>query len=271
MSSPEPIVVEAVPAVPAHTGGSGLLPDYNGAAAAYWGLLAVAGALSLSLSIVALLALPAQDIWQIMVASMIAAVVGMFPLRIPKTKTSIAAGDIFIFLLLLLHGPYAAVIAALGVATNAVHAVPAPDVRLLADRLGESAARPRFQMQLLSLFGLLALILAAGGIYGLLAYAVTRRQREIGIRMALGAGRRNVLGLVISQGMRLVGTGIVLGIVAALALARLLRGLLFEVKPTDPLTLLTVILVLAVVALLACWLPARRASRVDPIIALRTE
>ncbi|HAV63287.1 MAG TPA: ABC transporter permease, partial [Verrucomicrobiales bacterium] len=152
-----------------------------------------------------------------------------------------------------------------------VPGLPAPDVRLLADRLGESAARPRFQMQLLSLFGLLALILAAGGIYGLLAYAVTRRQREIGIRMALGAGRRNVLGLVISQGMRLVGTGIVLGIVAALALARLLRGLLFEVKPTDPLTLLTVILVLAVVALLACWLPARRASRVDPIIAVRTE
>jgi putative ABC transport system permease protein len=136
---------------------------------------------------------------------------------------------------------------------------------------GDSVAQPRFQARLLNLCAGLALLLAACGIYGVLAYSVTQRQREIGIRMALGAPRNNVLGLVLRQGMRLTLLGVGLGVVAALALTKVLQNLLYEVRPTDPLTYAAVTLTLLLIALFACWLPARRAAKVDPMVALRSE
>ncbi len=149
--------------------------------------------------------------------------------------------------------------------------VPTPDVRLMTDRVSASVAQPRFQAGLLNLLGGIALLLAACGIYGVLAYNVTQRQREIGIRMALGAPRNNVLRLVLRQGMRLTLLGVGIGVLAALALTKVLQNLLYEVQPTDPLTYAAVTLLLLLIALLACWLPARRASRVDPMAALRSE
>ena len=112
---------------------------------------------------------------------------------------------------------------------------------------------------------------AALGLYGVLAYNVSQRTREIGIRMALGARRREVQGLIVGQGMRLTLVGVGFGLAAALALSRVLQTLLFEIKPTDPATFTAVAALLSLVAFLACWLPARRAARVDPMVALRTE
>lgn len=149
--------------------------------------------------------------------------------------------------------------------------VPAPSLQFMTDRVGASVAQPRFQAGLLNLFGAIALLLAAGGTYGVLAYAVTQRQREIGIRMALGAPRGNVVALVLRQGLKLVLAGVALGIVIAFAVTRVLRNLLFEVQPADPATYVVVVLLLMAVALCACWLPARRASRIDPMVALRAE
>jgi predicted permease len=145
------------------------------------------------------------------------------------------------------------------------------DVQTMAARVGESVAGRRFNMLLLGLFGALALTLAAVGIYGVIGYAVRRRTHELGVRMALGADRRDVLRLVVSSGMRLAGIGLGLGLIAALGLTRLMRRLLFEVSPTDPLALGLVSLTLAAVALLATWVPARRAARVHPMEALRHE
>ena len=149
--------------------------------------------------------------------------------------------------------------------------LPTPKIRLLTEHVGESMAQPRFQAGLLSLFGALALLLAACGIYGVLACVVTQRRREIGIRMALGAQRRNVLSLVIGQGLKLTLSGAALGVVAALALTRVVRSLLYGVSPTDPLTFAAVTATLLLVAVFACWLPARRAARVHPMEALRYE
>jgi len=149
--------------------------------------------------------------------------------------------------------------------------LPTPKIRLLAQYVGESVAQPRFQAGLLSLFGALALLLAAFGIYGVLAFSVVQRRREIGVRMALGAQKRNVLSLIIGQGLKLVLLGAVIGIGAALALTRVIQSLLYGVTPTDPLTFAVVSGLLVVVALLACWLPASRASRVEPMEALRYE
>jgi putative ABC transport system permease protein len=118
---------------------------------------------------------------------------------------------------------------------------------------------------------MLSLGLAAVGIYGVMAFLVTQRTREIGVRMALGAQKHDVLKLVVGKGMALAVTGIAIGVIASLALTRLMRSLLFEVTPTDWLTFVTGSVVLLIVALLACYIPARRATKVDPLIALRYE
>jgi ABC-type antimicrobial peptide transport system permease subunit len=141
----------------------------------------------------------------------------------------------------------------------------------LEDAVKNSIAAARMASTLTSLFGLTALMLAGIGLYGVMSYAVSRRTREIGIRMALGAERSEVLRLVIKQGLLLTGIGIALGLLAAVMLTRLLRSLLYEVGTTDPLTFGFVALLLAAVALLACYIPAQRATKVDPLVALRHE
>ena len=137
--------------------------------------------------------------------------------------------------------------------------------------LSTSVAPRRFNMLLLGIFAGVALVLAAVGLYGVMSYSVSWRTREIGIRMALGARRADVLRLVVRQGMTMTLIGLALGLVGAFSISRVLRGLLHGVSPTDPLTFVAVSIVLLAVALLACLVPARRATRVDPIIALRTE
>ena len=135
--------------------------------------------------------------------------------------------------------------------------------------LAEHAAQPRFYALCASIFGVVALLLAAFGLYAVLSYTVSQRRREMGIRMALGAGRGQVVRLVVAQGGALVTAGIVLGLLAAAAASRIVESLLFGVTPADPLTFMTVTAVLVGVALLACWFPARRAARIDPMDVLR--
>ena len=139
------------------------------------------------------------------------------------------------------------------------------------DVVSASLAQRRFTTQVVGLFGLLALFLAGIGIYGVMAYSVTQRTREIGIRLALGASTRSILSWLLRQGMRLTLIGVGIGLVCALALTRLLKGLLFGIAPTDLLTYAGLTVLLAVVALLACYIPARRATKVDPLVALRYE
>lgn len=143
--------------------------------------------------------------------------------------------------------------------------------RTLERVLSSSLDQRRFSLAMFGVFGLVALLIAAIGIYGVVAYSVAQRTHEIGIRMALGAQAGSVLGLVIRSGMVLTITGLAIGIVAALALTRLLTSMLYGITPTDPLTFGTVAVTLAMVALLACWIPARNATRVDPLVALRQE
>jgi len=138
------------------------------------------------------------------------------------------------------------------------------------DRLIEkSVATPRSASLLLLGFGALALILGAVGTYGLVAYGVARRTREIAVRLAVGAAPKNVIGMVVKDGARLAGTGIVFGLVAAFGLTRLMRGLLFETAPVDAVAFAAAPLVLGLAALAACLVPALRASRIDPAISLK--
>ena len=150
-------------------------------------------------------------------------------------------------------------------------ALPIVQLRTMEDVVGASVTRQRFLSMLLGIFAIVALTLAAIGTYGILSYMVTERQREIGIRMALGAGNNQVVGLVMGQGMGIAVLGIVLGVVGAYGLSRLTASLLYGVSPSDPLTYATVAGVIAVVAAVACVLPTRRATRVDPLEAIRAE
>jgi putative ABC transport system permease protein len=149
--------------------------------------------------------------------------------------------------------------------------LPVSKIRTMEQVVSESTARQNFNMLLLSIFAGLALLLAAIGIYGLMSYTVEQRTQEIGIRMALGAGRTDMLKLIVRQGMLLAGIGVLIGLAAAFGLTRVLASLLFGVKTTDPLTYAAVALILTSVALLACYVPARRATKIDPLIALRYE
>jgi predicted permease len=161
-----------------------------------------------------------------------------------------------------------------GVREN-IHAIdpnlPLAKVATLTTLVNDSMAQPRFSVFLLGSFGILALLLAAIGMYGVISYSVLQRTQEIGIRMALGAQRRKVFGMVLGQGARLAGWGIAIGFIAALGVTRLLASFLYGVRPTDPLTFAAVSLVLLAIVLLACYLPARRAMRVDPMVALKYE
>jgi putative ABC transport system permease protein len=135
----------------------------------------------------------------------------------------------------------------------------------------DSVSTRRITLILLGLFSALALVLAAIGIYGVISYSVAQRTHEIGIRMALGADRAGVLRMILAQGMKIAGAGVVIGLAASFGLTRWMAKLLFSVSAADPLTFTAVALVLVLIALLACYIPARRALRVDPIIALRYE
>jgi ABC-type antimicrobial peptide transport system permease subunit len=152
----------------------------------------------------------------------------------------------------------------------------APDLPIestvtMGEAVGASVASPRFRMVLLAVFAITATLIAMCGIYGLMDYAVTQRRREIGVRMALGAERRDVLRLVLTRAFRIVVVGLILGLAGAAIVTRVLQTFLFGVTPTDPIAFTIVTLLLMAVGLMAAWLPARRATRIDPCIALRVE
>jgi predicted permease len=153
----------------------------------------------------------------------------------------------------------------------ASHGFPVAHIRTMDEVMGHSTARQNFSMLLLSIFGAVALLLAAIGIYGLIAYSVAQRTQEMGIRMALGADRSVIRRFVVWQGMRLAFAGVLVGIAASFGLTRLLSTFLFGVEPWDPTVFIAAPLILTGVAMLAVWIPAARASRVDPMQALRTE
>ncbi len=170
------------------------------------------------------------------------------------------------------YGDAAALIPAI---RNLVHemdpALPLNEMKTETQQIDEGLSSERMFAQLSSFFGLLALLLACIGLYGLLAYTVGQRIHEFGIRMALGAQRGNIFRVVLRSGMWLVAVGVAVGVGGALAATRMLRRYLFGIQPNDPWTLAGAALILIFVALLACWIPARRATKVDPMIALRYE
>jgi len=149
--------------------------------------------------------------------------------------------------------------------------VPIYRPRLLSEYRSQSIAQPRLNATIVGLFAAIALLLAAAGIFGVMSYSVTQRTQEIGIRLALGAQRGDVLRLIVRQGMRVVVLGLAFGFVGVFVFGRLLQSLLFGVRATDLPVIFGVVILLASVAFIACWLPALRASRVDPVVALRTE
>jgi putative ABC transport system permease protein len=149
--------------------------------------------------------------------------------------------------------------------------VPLANIRTMQELIANSVQRRRFSMLLLAVFAAVAMVLAAIGLYGVMSYSVAQRTKEIGIRMALGARRPDVVALVVKQGMMLVLMGIVAGTVLSLAMTRLIAGMLFGISATDPLTFAGVAMLLGVVAFFANYLPARRGASVDPMVALRYE
>jgi predicted permease len=176
------------------------------------------------------------------------------------------------------EGDLTAVVAAVRQAARAVDDnLPLDNVRTQVEQAEETLAMERLFAKLLTLFGLLAQQLASIGLFGVMAYSVSQRTQEIGIRMALGAGRRDVLKMIVRQGMVLAALGVVLGLVGAYVLTKYLESwmnlsrMLFGVKPSDPMTYGVIAVLLTLVALVACFVPARRATRVDPMVALRCE
>ena len=149
--------------------------------------------------------------------------------------------------------------------------LPIESTRTMDEAVAASVASPRFRMWLLTVFAASATLIATCGLYGLMAYAVTERRREIGVRMALGAGRQDVLRLVLTRALRIVSLGVIAGIAGAFAVTRVLQSFLFGVTPTDPIVFTAVTLLLIAVGLMAAWLPARRVTRIDPCVALRAE
>jgi putative ABC transport system permease protein len=148
---------------------------------------------------------------------------------------------------------------------------PIAQVRVMADYVADDLAPHRLQAQLTAVFAVFALVLASVGVYGVLSYAVAQRRHEMGLRMALGAQRGDLVRWVVARGLRPVVAGVVVGLGVSYALASLIAGLLFDVRARDPLTFTVAAATLLVVALVACWIPARRAARIDPLTALRAE
>jgi len=149
--------------------------------------------------------------------------------------------------------------------------VATSDLKPLEDYMSESIAPRRFNLRVLSIFSVAALLLAATGIYGVVSYIVSQRTPEMGIRLALGAGRKNIFRLILSEGLRVVFIGVGLGALGAIALTRLIRSMLFGIAPTDIFTFALVSFLLILVALIACAVPARRATHINPSVALRNE